>query len=32
MRNITKMPSIIGKKKSLTRRMTMGKISFDNEI
>lgn len=32
MRNITKMPSIIGKKKSLTRRMTMGKISLDNEI
>ena len=32
MRSVTKMPSIISKKKTLTRRMTMGKISLDTEI
>ena len=32
MQSVTKIPSLIGKKKTITRRMTMGKISLDTEI
>ena len=32
MQSVTKIPSLIGTKKTITRRMTMGKISLDTEI
>ena len=32
MQSVTKIPSLIGKKKTITRRKTMGKISLDTEI